>query len=549
MPMNILGIDFQLQRADPGTSDKWYAPILELLATNSGASVTPEKAMRLTAVNCAVRILSEGVASLPIQLFKRNDTGRERDLGHFLVDAPIRHPNAWQTPFDFKEMMTIHLLLRGNAYAQIVPTKEGRISQLIPLHPDSIEVKSTRKKTIQYIYTRSDGTKRTFQAWQIFHLRNMPKDGLVGISPIQSCREALGLSLSAEEYGSRFYKNDSTPGGVLTHPGRVDDDVHARLKKSWQEAHSGVKNAHNVAILEEGMDWKPISISAKDAQFIESRNFQISEIARIFNLPPHLLKDLTHATFSNIEKQDLDFLKHSLRPWLIRWEESYQRDIIDLFDGEVLPGTYEPLRYIKFNVDAITRADIAVRTKAYSDGIRSGWLSINDVRAKEDMNPIKGGDIHLAPLNMIPLSQIESFYGEQAGSQKSAISGVVADAFSRVIRKEQKEIERVQKQEKSISRWSQEFYPRNEKIFIETLRAGVVAYCMLRNLPVDYLGVTDFLQDYAKIYSSKCINSSRLLSVRVLDPTLPFRETKELLEKIDQQFTIKDKENDDTSET
>ena len=191
----------------------------------------------------------------------------------------------------------VHILLRGNAYAQIVGDRDGNISELIPLHPDRIEIKLSKRKRVQYHYKRPDGSTRVFPWSHILHIRNHSLDGVRGLSPIELSREAVGMSLSAEEYGARFFANDSTPGGVLVHPARLDEKVHKRMKESWQQAHSGTKNARQVAILEEGTKFEAIAISAKDAQFIEARQFQVEEIARVFNLPPHMLKDLRRATY------------------------------------------------------------------------------------------------------------------------------------------------------------------------------------------------------------------------------------------------------------
>ena len=508
--MKFLGIEITREKrsALDAVDDRWYTNLLFFPKTASGAQVTPENSIRLTAVWCAVKIISEAIASLPLHLYQRdNDLSKSRDLSHPLAMNFSLKPNNWQTPFEFFELMTVHMLLRGNAFAQIIPTRDGQLKQLIPLDPDRMEVKLSTRGNPQYYYRRPDGKTRVFQHWQIFHLRGMSLDGLVGLSPIQLCRECVGLSLSAEEYCARFYSNDATPGGVLEHPSKLDDRAHARIKTSWMEAHSGTNKAHKPAILEEGMTWKPIQINARDAQFIEARKFQIGEIARLFNLPPHLLKDLDRATFSNIESQDLAFLKHSIRPWLTRWEQAVQRDIIYQFDDEVIEGTEFPKRFVEFKADALLRSDIKTRNQSYAIALQWGWHSINEIRAMENMNPIEGGDIHLAPLNMVPIDKLPEFgealvqgAGNKGGNPSStaqendvddedrslsyvmdeswntAFSKVFEETLSRLHRREEKELEKIKRQEKSILDWTDYFYEKNSKQINDALLPVVAAY-------------------------------------------------------------------------
>lgn len=499
--MKFFGIEINREARSIGdTDDKWYSSLIEAMpSTASGAKISPSTAIRLTAVYCAVKILSEGIASLPLMLYQRQgDFSKEKKLDHFLAPLLLIQPNRYQTAFEFKEVMSIHLLLRGNAYAQIIPTREGGISQLIPLDPDAMMVEQTPQGNLLYNYKRPDGTTRQFKHWQIMHLKSFSLNGMTGSSPITLCREAIGLARAAEDYGARFYENDSTPGGILEHPSKVDAKVHERLKKSWEEVHRGSNKSHRVAILEEGMTWKPISISAKDAQFLEARQFQVEEIARIFNLPPHFLKDLRFATYTNIENQDISFLKHSLRPWLVRWEQTVQKDLISLVSDERIPGTEMPALFSEFKVDALLRGDNKTRNQSYAIGIQFGWLSINDVRAMENMNPIEGGDIHLAPLNMVPVDKLDD-YGEaliggnlgqtsnkkeESKSENARFSNQTRQTFrsiffehiAKLLRREEKEFKRITKQERDISAWSEQFYDKQEELLKDSLGESTVAY-------------------------------------------------------------------------
>lgn len=502
--MKFLGLEFTQdhKRSDiDAVSDKWYKSIFEVLhPTSSGQRVTPDTALRLTAVSNAVRLLSEAAASLPIHLYRRYpDDRRELVTDHMLNPRLTLKPNKWQTRFEFVEMMMIHMLLRGNAYAQIVPSRDGTISQLVPLHPDRVEVKVTDRGRIQYHFMREDGTRRVFPWSQILHVRNMSLDGLVGLSAIELAREAMGMSLAAEEYGARFFANDSTPGGVLVHPNRLDEKVHKRVKDSWRSAHAGVKNAREIAILEEGMKFEPISINAKDAQFIEARQFQVEEIARVFNLPPHMLKDLRRATFSNIEDQDLAFLKYSLRPWLVRWQQALVRDLVMLVDDvENLDFEY----FIEFDTSSLTEADMKTRNEGFATGIQNGYYSVNDVRRKINLNPIEYGDIHLAPLNMIPLDRLPDFpfNGQSPDDSKDdkksdgksdaeederqlrqTFTRVMREPFRRLTTKERKEIWRQALREDAQDAIDK-FYIKHEKLVFDTLREIGNAYVAYRNV-------------------------------------------------------------------
>lgn len=512
--MKFFGIEItNEQRSDLNAlDDRWYTNLLTFPRTSSGAIVTPDTSIRLTAVWCAVKIISEAIASLPLHLYERKpNNGKDRNSSHFLFPVLAIKPNNWQTRFEFVEQLTTHVLLRGNGYAQIVPTKDGELAQLIPLDPDRMEPKPSPRGLIKYYYRKPDGTTRVFQYWQILHVRGMSLDGVLGLSPIEQCREAIGLTASAEEYSSRFYSNDATPGGVLEHPGKLDDKTHSRIKQSWIDAHSGPNKSHKPAILEEGMQWKSIAVSARDAQFIEARKFQITEIARIFNLPPHFLKDLDNASFSNIENQDLAFLKHSIRPWLTRWEQALHRDVVAQMTDDVVPGTRQPKYFFEFKTDGLLRGDAKTRNQSYAIALQWGWHSINEVRAMENLNPIDGGDIHLAPLNMVPIEKLPAF-GEKlvegAGDDPTpegtsntapgneqidddatnddrsvinaswdmAFQKVFEDTIGRLHRREQKELDKIKRQNKSILDWSEKYYEKNTLLIRDSLLPVVTAF-------------------------------------------------------------------------
>lgn len=361
--------------------------------TAAGVSVSHEQAMRLTAVYRAVKIIAESIGQLPCKIYGRKSDGtRYVDYNHDLYELLHDRPNRWQTPIEFKEMLTGHAVLRGNGYAEKIPSPTKPIAELIPLHPDRVRAFWAPDGLPAYEYRDLKGQPRIILQSEMLHIRAFSSDGLLGLDPISYMRESLGLALAAEEFGSRFFGNGSNPTGVLEIDGKLSDPAYKRLVESWQERHQGLANAHRPAILEEGLKWQSIGIHPNQAQFLETRKFQVTEIARMFGVPPHMLADLERATFTNIEHQGLEFIKYCLGPWLVRWEETVKRDLIY--------GRYKKTHYAKFNADAFARGDTKSRFESYRIGREIGVLSANDIREREDMDRIEGGDTYLQPLNM-----------------------------------------------------------------------------------------------------------------------------------------------------
>ena len=288
----------------------------------SGKYVNERTSMQMTAVYGCVRILSEAIASLPLQLYKYTDTGgKERAADHPLYFLLHDEPNTEMTSFVFRETLMTHLLLWGNAYAQIIRNGKGEIVGLYPLMPDRMDVDRDDKGRLYYEYTRGSDDARTtrpkdmvvrLSPYEVLHIPGLGFDGLVGYSPIAMAKNAIGLAIATEEYGSKFFANGAAPSGVLEHPGMLKDP--AKVRDSWTQTFGGSHNANKVAVLEEGMKYTPISISPNEAQFLETRKFQIDEIARIFRVPPHMIGDLEKSSFNNIEQQSLEFVKYTLDP-------------------------------------------------------------------------------------------------------------------------------------------------------------------------------------------------------------------------------------------
>ena len=370
----------------------------------AGAKVNEFTAMQTTAVYACVRILAESIAGLPLHLYEYRGNGKERVPGHPLYFLLHDSPNPEMTSFIFRETAMIHLLLWGNSYAQILRDGRGRVMGLYPLLPNRMSVGRDESGEIVYTYTPMSesnphlkGQRQiTLRREDVLHIPGLGFDGLVGYSPIAMAKNAIGIALATEEYGAAFFKNGARPGGVLEHPGVLKDP--SKLRESWHAVYGGTMNTGRIAVLEEGVKYQQIAIPPEEAQFLETRKFQIDEIARLYRVPPHMVGDLEKSSFSNIEQQSLEFVKYTLNPWVMRWEQSLQKAL--LTDKE------RKDYFIRFNVDGLLRGDYKSRMEGYAIGRQNGWLSANDIRSLEDMNPIEaeeGGDLYLINGNMTKL--------------------------------------------------------------------------------------------------------------------------------------------------
>lgn len=381
---------------------KWLVEWFGGASSASGVTVTATAARRIAAVYCAVKIIAESVASLPVFVYKRRADGKGKDRQPKNPLHTLLHdqPNPWQTSFEWLEMMQGHVCLRGNSYSEIIYDGRGGIRWLIPRHPDRMRVYDISgagigEQTMAYEYQPVNGPSRLLFADEVLHVKGLSDDGLIGLNPIEEFRETLGLSIGTETYAAKFFANYGNPGGVLSHPKTMSPEAAKRLEETWARKHTGIENAHRVAVLEEGLTWTAIGVKPQDSQLLESRKFSVTEIARIFRVPPHMLADLDRATFSNIEQQSIEFVVHTLRPWLVRWEKRLGLSLLT-------PRERDSGLFIEFNVDGLLRGDISSRYGAYAVGRQWGWLSPNDVRALENMNPREdpGGDAYHEPLNM-----------------------------------------------------------------------------------------------------------------------------------------------------
>ena len=378
--------------------------------SSSGKTVTERSAMQMTAVYACVRILSEAVAGLPLHFYRyKADGSKEKAIDSNLYHLIHDEPNPEMSSFVFRETLMTHLLLWGNAYAQIIRNGKGEVIALYPLMPNKMSVDRDENGKLYYTYTRSDcepnamnGSSVVLEPKDVLHIPGLGFDGLVGYSPIAMAKNAIGLAIATEEFGSKFFANGAAPSGVLEHPGTIKDP--SRVREAWQSQFGGSGNSGKVAVLEEGMKYTPISISPEQAQFLETRKFQINEIARIFRIPPHMVGDLEKSSFSNIEQQSLEFVKYTLDPWVVRWEQSLSRSLL----SEDEKKQY----FFKFNLEGLLRGDYQSRMNGYAIARQNGWMSANDIRELEDLDklsPEQGGDLYLVNGNMLPLKKAGAY--------------------------------------------------------------------------------------------------------------------------------------------
>ena len=398
------------------------APTFYFGTSASGKAVNPSSAIQVSAVYACVRVIAETIASLPFHVYETTENGSRKAPEHPLYRLIHDEPNKEMTSFILRETMLAHLLLYGNAYCQIIRTGRDKIDSLYPLLPDKMEVDRDAGGLLTYTYTTSDGKRWRLDPRDVLHIPGLGFDGVMGYSPIALEKSAIGLGIAAEEYGSKFFSNGARPSGILTHPNTVKDP--AALRASWNAAYGSSTNASRVAVLEEGMTFVPLSLPNNEAQFLETRKFQVSEICRIFRVPPHMIGDLDRATFSNIEHQSIDFAVHTIRPWLVRIEQAVNRALF----SEKEKGRF----YVQFNLDGLMRGDYKSRMEGYAIARQNGWMSANDIRELENMNAMsdeEGGNAYLVNGNMIPvnLAGITAFLAAAASAAQAENSDQQAD--------------------------------------------------------------------------------------------------------------------------
>lgn len=467
--------------------------ISEVRRDTAGVHVTPQKSLSYSAVFAAVRVLSETVASLPLIVYERLERGKRRAKNYYLYSLLHDAPNGYMTSMEYRETLQAHLATWGNAYSEIEYDRQGRVTSLFPLRPDKMMQGRMEDGRRFYLYQMPNGEQRWFPQERIWHLRGLGSDGYWGYSPIQLHRKSVGLGLAAQEFGARFYANDARPGIILEHPGALSEEAAKNIKASWDEAHGGLNNAHRVAILEEGLKVHEVGIPPEDAQFLETRKFQVEEIARIYRVPPHMLASMDRATFSNIEQQSLEFVQYTMHPWFVRWEQSINLNLMLSRERERY--------YVEHLVDSLLRGDTLSRYQAYAQAFQFGWMSSNDIRERENMNPVEGGDEYYRPLNLIPAdTRIEPLRGRRNGrgsesradyEQRSATARhrlrgsyvtIYRDVAARILRREVYDVG--QQARKALrmrdyvefSQWLDEFYREHADYIIRQMAPVNTSY-------------------------------------------------------------------------
>jgi HK97 family phage portal protein len=499
----VSGLLGERERRLNAFDDKYY-PVFQSSPTKSGISVTPEGALNYRPFYTGVRVIAGACAQLPLILYKRRKPkGKDRATDEPLYELAGSSPNKWQTHVDFIEMMTCHLILRGNCYSHIQKNGRGYPTGLTPLHPGRVETKLLKSGDKIHKFEDSEGNKFDLPGSEVLHVVGQSHDGVTGISPITVLKEVIGLGLALEEHAARLFSNGARPGGILEHPGKLSEQARNHLKASFAGEFGGVSNSHKLAVLEEGLSWKQVGLNSEDAQFLESRRFQLEEIAGALQLSPYKLGDYTRATNANVEQQALDFYTHSVGLWLKRWEEALNKCL--------LPPQMRAEYFFEFLAEGFLRGDTLTRYQAYAIARQNGWLSANDIRSLENMNPIDGGDIYLSPMNMVPtdvLAQdVEAGTVEdpsQDGGEppklrrstpqeeeiKENFTKAFESAISKVVRRESKEmsvaIKKIQSEprDRFLSKWEQTYLEHFQDSVGAIFRTGsAVSESFTGNLP------------------------------------------------------------------
>jgi len=558
---------FTEKRAHPSQEpDEWLVKLLGG-RTAAGVDVTVDGSLASTAVYACIRILAETVASLPLILYRRLPRGRERATNHRLY--PLLHdlPNPEMTSMELRETLMGHLAGWGNCFAEIEYDGAGRVRALWPLPVDKMQVRRVGGQLL-YVVNVSSGAAQVLPAERVWHIKGMGNDGVVGYSPIRKAMEAIGLALATQEYGARFFGNGARAGVVLEHPGLLSDDAYDRLKNSWEMRHQGLEQSHRVAILEEGMKIEQIGVPPDEAQFLETRKFQVTEIARLFRIPPHMLADLDRATFSNIEQQSIEFVTYTLSPWLVRWEQSIYRALLTERERTEF--------YAEHLVNALLRGDTPSRFQAYAQGRQNGWLSANEIREMENMNPVDGGDVYLVPLNMVPADSVgepppqpapaagdedqrsldhrpPAAGAEQRAARvanlvkarqglKRSYRRLIDEAAGRVVRREVADVRRAvskylgKRDAFQLATWLKQFYAEHREFWVRQMLPVLLSYAdAVGSSVADELGgdpktaedIRAFLDAYAAALSRREAGSSQMQLQDLLDNALQAGEDPE----------------------
>ncbi len=470
----------------------------------TGVTVTATTAMSCVPYFAGVRLISETVGQLPLIEYRRilprgKVRATDRRLYYLLHDEPNPEMNA----ISFWEALYGHAITWGNAFAEIQwDMGTGMPIALWPLRPDRMKVgREPDTKELVYAYQLPDGTTVKQPRYRVWHMPGFGFDGLIGYDTVSLAREAIGMALAMEEFGARFFGNGASPGGVLEHPNKLGKEALENLRNSWAEMHQGLSNQHRIAILEEGMKYQQVGIPPENAQFLESRKFQKGEIATLLHIPPHMIGDMERATFSNIEQQALEYLKYTIKPWTTRGEQTCHR--------KLLVASEKQIYFVEYLLDDLLQADSTARAAFYRELFYLGALSPNDIRDKENMNPIpdEGGDAYYIQQNMLPMSQagvLPSGTGRRSGAED--FRPLFQDAVHRIADREKQNILRqAKKNPDGFTAWLPDFY-RDFRSFVVTQIEPVVRVCAAEAAPLD---MDAWVNERTHLLASRYIEQSR----------------------------------------
>lgn len=417
MELRIPFTNLSLRMNLSAKSDGHWLGSADDLGTVFNGRVTEEKALGIDAVFACVNLYARTLASMPLLLYEKTPDGKRRAVNHPLYRLLHNEPNPNMTSHNFRKIMEASLKLWGNAYAWIEFDNSWRVKYLWPLLPGNVfPQRSLQTGELFYDAVLYNGESRRFRAYEMVHIPGLGFDGISGRSPVRQFAETMGFNLDIKSYGRKFFKNGARPSGVLQHPGSLSEEAQKRLENKFDKRYSGIENTGKTILLEEGMTYHQIGVPPEEAQFIESRKYSVEEIARIYGVPPHMIGDLEHATFSNIESQDINFAKHSIVPECVNWEQELMRKLLN--DDE--QARYE----IEFNMEGLVRGDMESRYRAYAIGRQWGFLTADDIRAKENMSNVDGGGITYVPLNMISSELADSYWKARITEMTAKAKGV-----------------------------------------------------------------------------------------------------------------------------
>jgi HK97 family phage portal protein len=430
---------------------EWWRQIGVGLPTTSGVYINPDNALQIGVVYACVRTLSEDVASLPLKIYRKSDDGREVLRDHPLSRLFNVSPNGEQTAFEMREFLMANLALRGNAYCQII-RRGGRVVMLQPLNAKYMHVDRNGAGKLVFDY-QEEGNARVYNDSEIWRIAAIGSNGVTGLSPVALARESMGVVKAGEEQSGKMYSNGAQIPGVLEFPQTLSKEQIDHLRKQWADNHQGTANAYKPLILESGMKYSQIGMSANDAQFLESRKFQITDVLRWYRMPPHKVGDLERATHSNIEHQGIEYYTSTLRPWLVRIEQTIMRDLFTLQEQNELT--------VSHTADALLRGDTKSRFEAYGKGITDGWLNRNEVREMENKNKVDGLDEYLTPLNMATTSEREQ-------ELNNSVANMLSEKETKAIN-----VEMQRNSPDEFKDWAEKYYNRFTKVLTDALRIPV----------------------------------------------------------------------------